>query len=364
MYFDNVEHDRFGSIRQQVWTLLHFVLHLAILLTVEGQTALVLWEACRRGIIWFEGGFPSVENPATGFSSTTDLVAAVNKSISDTGNHFYYAPLSDYYDPTPDIAKLQDITDEFASSDWNETTSEILATIKANIEYFIFNNFQAEASEEELDATKDIEKKVEIFNDAFQVVFEYFYIAAGCLLLVLAVMYWFGKTKKRADEWASIGARLLVGMALPCVSAVAFLEKNNSMTDFRFTRSGWIIPVVTFSYLAVLTADNIICAIFDVRDNRDRRRSSAVSTLADEETSSDRPQSDGRTMTMAQIQLPQKHERTTSNDSNDSGRTLHDSESRPGWNNRGYSHLKQDDHDSPTADGDEEERIESPHGRR
>lgn len=364
MYFDNIEHDRFGSIRQQVWTLLHFALHLAILLTVEGQTALVLWEACRRGIVWFDDRFPSVQNPATGFSSTTDLVAAVNQTISETAARFYYAPLSDYYDPTPDIAKLNNVTEEFASKDWNETTSEILATIKANVEYFLFNNFNAEASEKELEETKDIEEKVQIFNDAFQVVFEYFFIGAGCLLLVLAIMYWFGKTKKRADEWASIGVRLLVGMALPCVSVVAFLEKDGDMTDFRFTRSGWIIPVVTFSYLAVLTADNIICAIFDVRDNKDQRRSSAASTLADEDAEPQESQFFGRMRAMTQINVQRKHERTTSNDSNDSGRTLHETEQRPVWNSRGYSHVKQDDHDSPTAAGDEEEQIETSHEHR
>ena len=43
LYFDQIEHERFGSIRQQIWALLHFPLHTAIVLTVEGITQFVQW---------------------------------------------------------------------------------------------------------------------------------------------------------------------------------------------------------------------------------------------------------------------------------------------------------------------------------
>ena len=43
LYFDQIEHDRFGTIRQQIWAILHYPLHVAILLTVEGSSMLILW---------------------------------------------------------------------------------------------------------------------------------------------------------------------------------------------------------------------------------------------------------------------------------------------------------------------------------
>lgn len=48
LYFDQIEHDRFGTIRQQIWAILHFPLHVAILLTVEGGSALILWNIIKR----------------------------------------------------------------------------------------------------------------------------------------------------------------------------------------------------------------------------------------------------------------------------------------------------------------------------
>lgn len=48
LYFDQIEHERFGTIRQQIWAILHFPLHVAILLTVEGTAALILWNIIAR----------------------------------------------------------------------------------------------------------------------------------------------------------------------------------------------------------------------------------------------------------------------------------------------------------------------------
>ncbi len=43
LYFDQIDPDRFGTIGVQIWTLLHYPLHVAILLTVEGSSKFILW---------------------------------------------------------------------------------------------------------------------------------------------------------------------------------------------------------------------------------------------------------------------------------------------------------------------------------
>jgi low temperature requirement protein LtrA len=48
LYFDQIEHDRFGTVRQQIWAILHYPLHVAILLTVEGSSSLILWNIILR----------------------------------------------------------------------------------------------------------------------------------------------------------------------------------------------------------------------------------------------------------------------------------------------------------------------------
>lgn len=43
LYFDQIDPGRFGTIRVQIWTLLHYPLHVAILLTEEGSSKFILW---------------------------------------------------------------------------------------------------------------------------------------------------------------------------------------------------------------------------------------------------------------------------------------------------------------------------------
>lgn len=48
LYFDQIENERFGTIRQQIWAILHFPLHVAILLTVEGAASMIIWNILSR----------------------------------------------------------------------------------------------------------------------------------------------------------------------------------------------------------------------------------------------------------------------------------------------------------------------------
>jgi predicted metallo-beta-lactamase superfamily hydrolase len=41
-YFDNQPKQYYGTIRQQLWSVLHFFLHIAIVLVVEGSQQVVL----------------------------------------------------------------------------------------------------------------------------------------------------------------------------------------------------------------------------------------------------------------------------------------------------------------------------------
>lgn len=285
LYFHNIEHDhaeeRFGSIRQQFWVLLHYFLHVAILLTVEGQTALVIWNASRRAMMWFNSQMPSIRNPAAGFNSTASFFTDVNSTVYKAASRFHYFKMTDYYDPKTNLTSLQTINSTFGTAEWNATASDILQDIKSGVGYFIFVNFQAEGPNS-IYETSDNAKKVAIYNESFKVVFEYFYIGAGGLLLMLALMLWFGRVGKRKDEYCSIAVRILVGVGLPFVSLVAFLEPPNNTTEFRFMKVKWMIPIVTLSFLGVLVADNLIKAVLSL--GRGHRGGKPSPAAVDEET--------------------------------------------------------------------------------
>lgn len=45
IYFDGLEEDHFGTIMQQLWSCLHFPLHVALVLAVEGLAQCITWRA-------------------------------------------------------------------------------------------------------------------------------------------------------------------------------------------------------------------------------------------------------------------------------------------------------------------------------
>lgn len=43
LYFDRMQEEHFGSIRQQAWSFLHFPLHLVLVLALQGVSLLIIW---------------------------------------------------------------------------------------------------------------------------------------------------------------------------------------------------------------------------------------------------------------------------------------------------------------------------------
>lgn len=260
LYFDNIDHHRFGSIGQQVWTLLHFPAHVAILLTVEGSSALIIWNACRAAIAWItEDTMPSLSDPAKGLDTAADFLARIKDTYTKTETRYHYYTLGDVYTTfNDDLTKLNKTKAAYASPEWANEVRPILVKMNNYYEYFIYNNFAAEGPSA-LKKEKDYGKKVQLYEDGFKFTVIYFYIAAGALLFILAFLYWFGRQRKTRTEWTSIGIRLLGGMCLPIMIVSPLTEKDDD--SFRFRFAALLIPIVALSLLVIIIVDNLVKAI-------------------------------------------------------------------------------------------------------
>lgn len=82
LYFDQSEAERSQPIRQNIWTILHFPLHMGIILVMEGVSQLMAWvnglNTVTRVII--ELGVQSEELVANGTSGEI-LSMALNDTI-------------------------------------------------------------------------------------------------------------------------------------------------------------------------------------------------------------------------------------------------------------------------------------------
>jgi len=69
LYFDRMSEEHFGSIRQQVWSFLHFPLHIVLVLVLQGISLLIIWRQAVESVNALETNWvPALNYLDTGFT--------------------------------------------------------------------------------------------------------------------------------------------------------------------------------------------------------------------------------------------------------------------------------------------------------
>jgi hypothetical protein len=91
--------------------------------------------------------------------------------------------------------------------------------------------------------------KLDSVSDVFNTTVMQFYIGAGCVLIVLAIMYWFNKVHKTKYEFGEIINRVVVGFTL-IILGVSAVIADKTTNGFKFKASHWLIPIVVLCFAA------------------------------------------------------------------------------------------------------------------
>lgn len=265
LYFDQLSSDRFGTVRQQIWSLLHYPLHMAVLLCVEGNTSLIVWNSAVSGLksIWSLGP-DNYSDPAAGFDSTSDLINNLNQSMWAVDSRYNSRYWNATYRWQTNFTAIENYTAEygFKSDEWNNRTGDLVKYMFENAQAFIFvahTETLAKLNAVSATAVGPRERLDRIFS-VFDTTVIQFFTGAGAVLLVLAVMYWFNKRHKSKVEFGEMINRVIVGFGLLIVG-VATVISNKTTTGFKFYASQWIIPIVVLCFAIVLLLDNLLAAI-------------------------------------------------------------------------------------------------------
>ncbi|KAK6539003.1 hypothetical protein TWF694_010551 [Orbilia ellipsospora] len=244
LYFDDEPNYVYSSVPQQVWAILHFPFHLGIVLFIEGQQQLMIWQGIISGLevlgdrlvaAYWEGGRDNGDLIANlvlqvidGFfpDDTADAVA------NEPAFVFNLAPMRDSNDPvyiTEQIDKLWDLC-----------------------AYAIFNGFSVQAPVTTGEFYNS-DRKFEGFSNIYHLVLIYFFVSAGVLLVILAIFTYLMKWPKDRFEWLHITYRLVFGVTIGLIALVA---TNGIMLD-NFLTSPWVVPMMMMLLLALLIIDKL-----------------------------------------------------------------------------------------------------------
>lgn len=261
LYFDQFSEDRFGTLRQQIWSLLHYPLHMAIVICVEGNTSLIVWNSAVQALrfIW-SLELEDYSDPADDFDSAAEYITYLNNSMMSINNRFRSKKWDKTYDWNLNLTAISNYTSEyeFKSDIWNNKTGELVKTLFTKAQVFVFEAHADTLAK--LNAVTPVnqafarntqqatEDRLDAIYDVFNVTVMSFYIGAGAMLLVLAILYWFNKMHKTKYEFGEMIDRVVVGFALIIVG-VATVIGDKSTEGFKFAASHWMIAIVVLCFV-------------------------------------------------------------------------------------------------------------------
>ncbi|KAI1622824.1 hypothetical protein EDD37DRAFT_444194 [Exophiala viscosa] len=260
LYFTHIEHDKFGTIRQQIWTILHYPLHLAILLTTDGASFLMLSRSMYRMTRTWVARWPLYKYHNWGdffgtFSSPQDVVYLLKADMDVLWEVMLKDPirLLSLYNYTRAIDSIETIEAPFNSTKWQNQAAATISELWNGVELAIFHEYGVEPHIP-IGQSWTIKEQAESIEGVLGSVYLYFCFAAGSLLLVLAVMGFFAKREISRSMWLSIGIKVLMGTVVMLPVIASWSMDIDGIASF----APWSVAIVTLGYFAVVVSDHLI----------------------------------------------------------------------------------------------------------
>ena len=231
-----------------MWTLLHFPFHVALLLTMEGNSQFIVWNAVINNLDFVNDHLqPYVDgvysNHIMTYNSSVEYAASLSQTLSEI-NYRFTNNLTDF---SVNLSVIQNtnINTEEGRSQILEVMDELVIRVCSFVlENFGIVDYTAPAEPGPTNALSTYDFTAVL--SAFSTVLLSFFIGAGSFLILLGIMYWFGKERITGSELYSVGVRVVSGTAL-VLSMLVYLDQN---AFYNLLQSSWVLPIVVLTFAA------------------------------------------------------------------------------------------------------------------
>lgn len=217
--------------------MLHYPLHVAIVLTVEGSTHFITWWIAVENLQYLDGRL-ALDLQDYGHNSSL-FKDALTRTLDSFELGFKNESIPDF---TYNLTQIQNL-DMTIPEDFEQIMA-IEGEIYASLINWLFRIFGFKLSDDLTKNAKDNDGKALAVFKAFGTVFIFFLVSSGSVLFILGIMYWFGKKHKTSGEIVSGFVRVLAGIGLALVSTSYYTAVIGSLM-----RSPMMIPLVVIVYL-------------------------------------------------------------------------------------------------------------------
>lgn len=237
--------EHFGTLRQQIWTFLHFPFHMALVLLMEGTNQLISWRHITEYTYHVFGtllGILDAINSSEKFPAQSVIVDAFNFSMTTVLNNTFFAVTDDEFNSILDgytiLAGENGTNITYGSPEYTMTMREVLIDLLEIV--FTGYGFEPPAIEAGALPSEIYDKYYGVFN----LIFVYFFVSAGIVLISLGVLTWITlkeKSSRSRCRYIGIIANVLFGLALALLS---IMETTSAAGNLGI--SVWTLPLLVF----------------------------------------------------------------------------------------------------------------------
>lgn len=270
LYFDNFPHGHYGTIRQQVWSLLHFPLQLAIVGVVEGSQQMALANYMLRStdkILTSLDTYCITQN-LDGAALRDQLLFLADywqfESKSDTLINGIFIDRQIYnIGNSTGICSPANVTSYIANVAGNPLGVDVPQTFMDLIGLLFEAIYIQIGAKPPVDKLKTL-GPIGVAWHSYRTVYIYYWCSI-CLFIGCSIAFLFLIRRHRADifDWMSVIIRVFtcgVGAAL-----LAFIAPGNNTAFFNFVDSPAVIPVVLGLFLLITLIDRFSAVFANYR---------------------------------------------------------------------------------------------------
>lgn len=313
LYFDRIQEEHFGSIRQQAWSFLHFPLHTVLVLVLQGISLLVIWRQAVESLnaliyMWIpslnwlsdyvDNGAPiDVFDMSTSFGEYMTAHLGANHTVGEVFASYFnetcYGQVYEFIPKGVDASKeiktvtsawfdIQEGLDNYVIDNTNATASTQLyaginsmasATFKT-----LFDTFSVTVAKSKTKGAKQAPDLIETMSSYFKIfdlILSYTFVAVsplrsppnskyllhhanihqGGLALILTATLGFLSLphhQRRAGTIVRLAVTGTAGVGLALVSTIRFSEDNM----LNYLGSSWMIPTICLTLFFCVVVDH------------------------------------------------------------------------------------------------------------
>ncbi|GIZ45783.1 hypothetical protein CKM354_000893600 [Cercospora kikuchii] len=282
IYFDFQNEEYSGPIRTQIWSALHFPLHLSLVLAVEGVSQSIMWNAAavkfKSLSVEVFGNLPLFLNSST---ATAQEFADVAARLNATANELIPIQLqrsTSFLSTTQGIGYLGQIEVSATPAIANGTEDLVAAgnaffwvagvlysTVFKIAGFYPRDTYETQDRALEYALTpinftayppeywqQQAGENIDAGWTVFSLTFTYFFVSIGLAVMLLAALAWLNRGRQAKALWWRLTVTTLIGLTLTLLSTMVLTDRV-----IDFVLGPWILPTVTLMLFGIVLANGI-----------------------------------------------------------------------------------------------------------